>query len=79
MNISPAQFRYLENAQESRLGTQRNSSKWGVVPPGMKGLVLYHNSLLLARLNALVYIFIGRFNSSITRRVAFITYYLVRE
>ena len=52
MNISPAQIRYHENGQESRLGTQRNSSKWGVIPLNMKGLVLYHNSLLLARMNA---------------------------
>ena len=43
---------YLGNAQKSRLGTQRNSSKWGVIPLNMKGLVLYHNSLLLARMNA---------------------------
>ena len=44
MNISPAQIRHLENGQESRLGTQRNSSNWGVVPPDMKGLVLILSS-----------------------------------
>ena len=60
MNISPAQIRYHENGQESRLGTQRNSSNWGVVPPDMKGLVLYHNSLLLARTKA--HELTGRFN-----------------
>ena len=61
MNISPAQIRHLENGQESRLGTQRNGSKWGVVPPDMKALVLYHNSLLLARLTP--HELTGRFNN----------------